>query len=92
MQVGEGQREREAESPRRLYTVSTEPDTGLELTNREIMPELKSRVQMLNQLSHPGAPALTIDLQALKASDAPHWEKGGTFKDLRQPCPFAPRK
>ena len=38
MQVGEGQREREIERiPRRLCTVSTEPDVGLELTNREVM-------------------------------------------------------
>ena len=34
--VGEGQREREG-IPGRLHTVSTEPNTGLELTNREIM-------------------------------------------------------
>ena len=37
-QAGEGQRERERERiPSRLHTVSTEPDVGLELTNREIM-------------------------------------------------------
>ena len=36
---GEGQRERETESEAgcRLWDVSTDPDTGLELTNREIM-------------------------------------------------------
>ena len=36
--AGEGQRQREAEPEAgfRLRTVSTEPDTGLELTNREI--------------------------------------------------------
>ena len=34
----EGQRQREGERiPSRLHTVSTEPDAGLELTNREIM-------------------------------------------------------
>ena len=39
MRAGEGQRERETESKAgfRLQTVSTEPDTGLKLTNREIM-------------------------------------------------------
>ena len=38
-QVGEGQREKETESKAgsRLQAVSTEPDVGLELTNREIM-------------------------------------------------------
>ena len=40
-QVGEGQREREGdtefEEGSRLRSVSTEPDTGLEPTNHEIM-------------------------------------------------------
>ena len=37
--MGEGQRERETESEAgsRLWTDSTEPDAGLELTDREIM-------------------------------------------------------
>ena len=36
--AGEGQRERERERiPSRLCTVSTEPDVGLELMNREIV-------------------------------------------------------
>ena len=37
--AGEGQREREAESKAgsRLSAVSTDPDSGLELVNREIM-------------------------------------------------------
>ena len=35
--AGEGQRERESEASSRLWTVSTEPDAGLELRNREIM-------------------------------------------------------
>ena len=34
---GEGQKERETEDPSKLYTVSTEPAVGLELTNHEIM-------------------------------------------------------
>ena len=39
MQVGKGQRERETESEEgsRLWTDSTEPDAGLELTDHEIM-------------------------------------------------------
>ena len=37
--MGEGQREEDTESETgsRLQAVSTEPDAGLELTNREIM-------------------------------------------------------
>ena len=39
MQVGERQRERETESEggSRIQAVSTEPDAGLELINREVM-------------------------------------------------------
>ena len=41
MQVGEGQREREggteSEAGSRIPAVSTEPDTGLELTDHEII-------------------------------------------------------
>ena len=33
--------------PSRLYTVSTEQDAGLDLTNHEIMTKLKSRVGCL---------------------------------------------
>ena len=44
----ERERKREREEERnRLYAVSSEPDTGLELTNPEIMPELKSGVGCL---------------------------------------------
>ena len=35
-QGGEGQRVRETENPKQARVVSTEPDTGLELTIREI--------------------------------------------------------
>ena len=55
---GEGQREREgdteSEAGSRLWAVSTEPDTGLELTSCEIMTW--GEVKTLNWLSHPGAP------------------------------------
>ena len=42
--------------PNRLLDVSTEPDSGLDPTNPEIMTwdEIKSR--MLNRWSRPGAP------------------------------------
>ena len=35
--LGEGQRERRKRIPSRLHAVSTETNTGLELTNHEIM-------------------------------------------------------
>ena len=44
--------------PSRLQTVSTEPKAGLDPTNREIMTWAKIKGQMLNQLSHPGAPLI----------------------------------
>ena len=57
--TGEGQREgdTEYEAGSRLWAVSTEPDAGLELTDREIMTDL-SRNRPPNQLSHPGPPKL----------------------------------
>ena len=56
-QAEEGQKERERERiPNRLYTVSPEPDVGLEPTNWEIMTCAEIKSQTLNQLSHPGAP------------------------------------
>ena len=42
--------------PGRLHTVSAEPNVGLELRNCKIMTEAKIKSQVLNQLSHPGAP------------------------------------
>ena len=45
----------ESEAGSRLWAGSTEPDAGLELTNREIMHDL-SQSRSLNRLSHPGAP------------------------------------
>ena len=51
------ERERERESiPSRLHAVSAEPTGGLDLINCEIMTWAKIESQMLNQLSHPGAP------------------------------------
>ena len=61
--MGEGQRKTEEETergrekiPSRLRAVSTESDMGLELANCEIMTCIELKSQMLNQLSHPGAP------------------------------------
>ena len=55
-ECGEGQRERGRERIlSRLCAVSAELDVRLELMNREIMTWAKTKRQMLNQLSHPGA-------------------------------------
>ena len=51
--------ERERERERilsRLCAVSTEPGAGLKLTKCEIMTSVEINSQMLNRLSHPGAP------------------------------------
>ena len=45
-QAGEGQREGER-IPSRCHAAIAEPDMGLKPTNREIRPELKSRVGLL---------------------------------------------
>ena len=55
----ERDRERERERiPSRLCSVRAEPNVGLEHTNREIMTSAKIKSQMLDQLSHPGAPRI----------------------------------
>ena len=60
---GRGETEREREKiPSRLYTVSTQPDTGLELTNCEMVTLANIRSRSLNQLSHPGAPTFFLSL------------------------------
>ena len=41
-----------------LHSVSTEPDAGLEFTQRAIMTWIKVKSQTLDQLSHPGTPQL----------------------------------
>ena len=54
---GEEQRERERDRiPSRLHAVSEEPDLGLELMNCKIMTQAQMKSQMLNRLSHSGAP------------------------------------
>ena len=52
-----GRVEREGErTPSGLYTVSTEPYTGLELANCEIMTWAETKSWTFNRLSYPGAP------------------------------------
>uniref|UniRef100_A0ABI7Z1K0 Uncharacterized protein n=1 Tax=Felis catus TaxID=9685 RepID=A0ABI7Z1K0_FELCA len=52
--------------PSRLHTVSTEPDTGLDLTNHVIMTRAKIESWMLNELSHPVALILSLSLSQKK--------------------------
>ena len=59
--MGRGRKRDRDRIPSRLCTVSTEPDVELELTNREIMTSAEIKSQMLNRLSHPGAPTLKDD-------------------------------
>ena len=52
----ESEEDTESEAGSGLWAVSTEPDSGLDLTNHEIMTWVKIKSWMLNQLSHPRAP------------------------------------
>ena len=60
--MGERQRKRRCGErqriPSRLHTVSTEPDNGA--GTDELQDHDLSQSQMLNQLSHPGAPRFFI--------------------------------
>ena len=56
--------------PSRLHTVSTEPPTGLELRNHEIMTWAKTKSWPFNQLSHPRDPVHYL-LRLLKSWDSP---------------------
>ena len=54
-----GGAERGKRIPSRLCAVSTEPDTGRDLMNLEIMTGGKIKSQMLNRMSHPCVTVLT---------------------------------
>ena len=54
--MGQGEREESQRIPCRLCTVSTEPNSGLKLINREIMTRAEVKSWVLNGLRHPGAP------------------------------------
>ena len=56
---GEGQRERERENLKQSPCTVQSPIAGFHLTTLGSWPEPKSRVQMLYQLSHPGALIIT---------------------------------
>ena len=54
MNRGGAERERKRETiPSKLFDASAEPDTELNLTNREIMTRAETKSQRLNLLSHP---------------------------------------
>ena len=53
----EGERQRER-LPSGICTVTEEPDSGLRVTNREIMTRAATKSQTLNRLSHPDAPVV----------------------------------
>ena len=54
---GGGGAEREGDRiPSRLCAVITEPYTGLDPTNSEIMTRARIKSPTLNRLNHPGAP------------------------------------
>ena len=55
--VAEREEDRKSQAGPKL---SAQSDTGLKLTNREIMTGAKTNSQMLNQLSHPGAPSTIL--------------------------------
>ena len=67
MQVGEGQRE-EKESQAGFMLLAAEPDSGLELTNGEIVTWAKIKSRTLNWLSHPGASGISSSNQLLNRS------------------------
>ena len=43
MSKGGAEREREGENPKKAHAVTTEPDAGLRLTNREVMTWANSK-------------------------------------------------
>ena len=53
---GKGREKGRQRIPSRLRAVSTEPNAGLNLMNREIMTWAEIKSQMPNWLSHQGAP------------------------------------
>ena len=65
---GRGREQRRERIPSRLCTVSTQPDTGLGLTTREIMTWVKTKSRTLNWLSHPGTPT-SVDPHTTEAGE-----------------------
>ena len=49
--MGKGRETGRERSPSRLYTVSTEPDPGLDLMVHEIMTQVEAKSQMLSRLN-----------------------------------------
>ena len=72
--------------PSRLHTVSTEPNSGLKLTNRVIMTRPKIKSRMLNRLSHPGALYyILIGNEALRHRKISSLSHNLSWKDTSEP-------
>ena len=72
----------------RLWTVSAEPDLGLEPTNWEIMTWAKTKSGMLNWLCHPGAPKSGVIFMFQKPIEHTKWPSqcgGGLWDGLFWP-------
>ena len=79
--------EREGERiPSRPRSVSREPNAGLKLTNCEIMTWAEIKSQMLNWLSHPGAPTFLKNLPLHPVSD---WTDNHSLTHLEDYSPFS---
>ena len=75
-------RERGERIPSRLRAVSTEPNVGLDPTNREIVTWAEFKSQTLKWLSQPGTPFLkTFDFILLFVLSRLHSERGARTHD-----------
>ena len=76
--------------PSRFSIVSTEPDAGLDLTNREIMTRTETKGPMLNRLSHrapPTFPRLTQHCHHSLRGPIHSWETGVQKEHVTLPRP-----
>ena len=74
---GGAEREEDRERiPSRLFSVSTQPDAALELTNHEVMTRAKTKSWTLSQLSYPGALKKLSSYILLITLHAEHLRKG----------------
>ena len=64
---GRGRERRRERISGRLHTVSTEPNSGLDLTNEEIMTGAKTKNQAINLLNYPSAPLMASCWSAIQS-------------------------
>ena len=72
--------------PSKLHTVSAEPDSGLEIVNREIMIWAKIKSQMLHQLSHPEKWVFFFKINFERECKRGGAEREGTEDPKGAPC------